>query len=429
MSTRSCEPAARGGAPRRPQRRSAAAVWRQLTAAPHRILFFCGMLQLLAAMAWWLANLLGRYGGLYTPPVLAAPPGWAHGYLMIFGTLPFFIFGFLMTAMPNWLGEGRVPRPAYLACAGLMAAGVAAFYAAVAISPWLAAAAVLVQLAGWIVGWVALARLSARAARPERRYPAIMLSVTAVGAALLAAFAVGVARLDPAWVAAALRGGLWWFLLPVFFNVSHRMIPFFSSRALPGYPVIRPPWTVPMFTAGSLLRGVLELAGSAPALLLVADGLMLLPVAYLTARWRGWRAGGVRLLAVLHLGFAMLAVALVLFLVQDVAALRGHAVLGHAPAHALTIGYFSAMLVAMVSRVTLGHSGRPLEADAVIWGCFLAVLATAALRIAAELPGVPAEARAMLMWLAALAWLLALLPWVVAYLPVYLAPRVDGRPG
>ncbi|HSO07137.1 MAG TPA: NnrS family protein, partial [Pelomicrobium sp.] len=351
-----------------------------------------------------------------------------HGYLMLFGTMPFFIFGFLMTAMPNWLGGGRVPRGAYLGCAGLMAAGVIAFYPALAVAPWAVAAAVALQLAGWITGWTALARLSIRAERPEKRYPAIMLTVTAVGAALAAAFAGGAARLEAGWVTVALRGGVWFFLLPLFFNVSHRMIPFFSSRVLPDYPVVRPVWTVPMFTAGSVLRGMLEMGGATPWLG-AADLLMLGPFVYLVVRWRGWVSGGVRLLAVLHLGFAMLGVALVLFAVQDAAALAGRAVLGQAPLHALTVGYFTAMLVAMVSRVSLGHSGRPLKADAVTWGAFLAVLATAAMRIAAELPGVPAEARAMLMWLSALAWVVALVPWAVTYLPIYLAPRADGRPG
>jgi uncharacterized protein involved in response to NO len=428
MSTRSCDPAAGGAEKRGPRRRSVATAWRQLTAAPHRILFFFGMLQLLAAMAWWLADLLGRYGGLYAPPAWAVPPGWAHGYLLAYGTLPFFIFGFLMTAMPNWLGEGRVHRAAYVGCALLMASGVAAFYAAVAVGPVAVAAAVAIQLAGWLTGWLALARLALRASRPERRYPAIMLALTAVGAMLAGAFGLGVARVEPGLASAALRGGIWFFLLPLFFNVSHRMIPFFTSRVLPGYPVIRPSWTGPTFTAGSILRGALE-AGGATAWLLAADALMLAPVVWLLVRWQGWRSRGVRLLAVLHLGFAALGVALALFAVQDAAALGGRFVLGHAPLHALTVGYFTAMLVAMVSRVSLGHSGRPLEADALTWGCFLAVLVTAALRVGADLPGVPEEARAMLTWLSALGWLLALFPWVVSYLPLYLAPRADGRPG
>lgn len=424
MSTRSCDPAACGA----PGRRGSAAAWLRLTAAPHRVLFFLGMAQLLAAMLWWMADLLGRYGGLYPPAPGAIPPGWGHGYLMIYGTLPFFIFGFLMTAMPNWLGGGGVPRAAYLACAGLMGAGVFAFYPALAVAPWAVSAAVALQLAGWVTGWAALARLSIRAERDEKRYPAIMLSVTAAGAALAAAFAVGAARLDGAWVAAALRGGVWFFLLPLFFNVSHRMIPFFSSRVLADYPVIRPRWTVPTFTAGALLRGFFEITG-ATDWLLAADGLLLAPVLYLAVRWQGWKSRGVRLLAMLHLAFAMLAVALLAFTVQDAAALLGRALLGHLPLHALTVGYFASMLVAMVSRVSLGHSGRPLKADAVTWGCFLAVLATAALRIAAEAPGLPAEPRAMLMWLSAFAWICALLPWVVTYLPIFTAPRVDGRPG
>src|SRR6185312_9049005 len=78
--------------------------------------------------------------------------------------------------------------------------------------------------------------------------------------------------------------------------------------------------------------------------------------------WKPWRCLHPGLLGVLHIAFTWLPVAFVLFCVQDLAlAIRGEQVLGPAPLHALAIGFFGSMLVAMVTRVTHGHSGRPLQ--------------------------------------------------------------------
>ncbi len=100
--------------------------------------------------------------------------------------------------------------------------------------------------------------------------------------------------------------------------------------------------------------------------------------------------------------------------------------LGRAPLHALGIGFFTSMIVAMASRVTLGHSGRALSADTLTWAVLLGVNASALLRIAGEfLPWIAS----WLNLLAALVWLAALLPWVLRYLPMYLQPRVEHPPG
>ena len=67
------------------------------------------------------------------------------------------------------------------------------------------------------------------------------------------------------------------------------------------------------------------------------------------------------LLRVLFLGFAWLPIAFALYAWQSAwFAMTGEFVLGRAPAHALFIGFFGSLLVAMVTRVTQGHSGRPL---------------------------------------------------------------------
>lgn len=132
------------------------------------------------------------------------------------------------------------------------------------------------------------------------------------------------------------------------------------------------------------------------------------------------------LLAVLHLAFAWLPVAFMLFSAQDIVlAATGRYVLGRAPLHALAIGFFGSMLVAMVTRVTQGHSGRLLQMGAIPWLCFVLLQAVALLRIRAELGG------DTYLWLviAGAGWLLAFLPWVLRSAWIYLTPRVDGKPG
>ena len=106
--------------------------------------------------------------------------------------------------------------------------------------------------------------------------------------------------------------------------------------------------------------------------------------------------------------------------------LLGYAILGLAPLHALTVGFFSTLTLAMVSRVSLGHSGRPLVADSLTWRLALAVHGVAILRVAAELW--PAG-QAVLLVFASFGWVCVFMPWAWRLLPIYLQARVDGRPG
>lgn len=100
--------------------------------------------------------------------------------------------------------------------------------------------------------------------------------------------------------------------------------------------------------------------------------------------------------------------------------------LGRAPLHALGIGFLTGMIVAMGSRVTLGHSGHALAADALTWVALLGLNATAITRLTAEL--MPAYS-AGLNVAAATLWLVFLVPWVARYAPLFLRARADGRPG
>jgi uncharacterized protein involved in response to NO len=132
------------------------------------------------------------------------------------------------------------------------------------------------------------------------------------------------------------------------------------------------------------------------------------------------------LLHVLFIGYAWLPIAMALYVAQSaVYAWDGDFLLGRAPAHALFIGFFGSLLVAMVTRVTQGHSGRPLELGGAATFAFAAIQLVAVVRIVAELVPDP------LAWdaVAAAGWLVAFAPWVLRSLRIYATPRADGKPG
>jgi uncharacterized protein involved in response to NO len=389
--------------------------------------FFGGVMQSVLIMLWWLIDLGGRYGRWYAPiPWSIASPD-AHAFLMLFGFFPFFMFGFLMTVYPRWMNGSEVEPRLYIRSFVSMASGIVLFYAGLALKPLLALAALLF-LGGWVVGLYALLRVYFRAQHPDKRHASITSIVLGIGWLLTLAWFVGELSDRPTLVALAKTGGVWLLLLPVFFSVSHRMIPFFSGNVIPNYRIVRPYWALGLVVLGALLHAVFELNGATPWLWLV-DFPMTITAIYLTLSWRLIASLKVPLLGMLHIGFAWLGVAFALFGAQSLALMLGHVILGKAPLHALALGYYASMTLAMVTRVTLGHSGRPLVADRLVWGIFLGFQLVVLLRVAAELPGVDFVARSHLFLCAAGLWLACFGLWARRFAVMYWLPRTDGKPG
>ena len=161
------------------------------------------------------------------------------------------------------------------------------------------------------------------------------------------------------------------------------------------------------------------------AWLWLADVPLLLLTGLAVYRW--WPRGPMPgLLAVLFIGTLWLPVTFALYTVQSlVFAFDGGFILGRAPMHALFVGFFGSLLVAMVTRVTQGHSGQPLKMYPIAWFAFVAIQIVATVRILADVLPDPGLWQA----LAAVGWLLALSPWVMRIGHIYLTPRRDGRPG
>jgi len=137
-----------------------------------------------------------------------------------------------------------------------------------------------------------------------------------------------------------------------------------------------------------------------------------------------------RLLAMLHIGFLWLGLAFLLAGASHWLAWRfGMGVLGLGPLHALTMGCLASLMLAMVTRVSSGHSGRALVADRTAWGLFWLLQIAVVLRIAAELPGLFGVAWVWLLPIAACLWATTMAVWAVRLGGWYGRLRADGRPG
>ncbi len=403
--------------------------WHTFTAAPHRVMFLGGALQSIAVMLWLLMEMATRYGVVGHPLDWAVAPFAAHGYLMIFGLFPFFIFGFLMTTYPRWMNGKEIPARLYVPAFVLLMLGTAGFYAGLLAGRNVLFIAVLAVLAGWGVALYALLRVLLDARHPDKRHPQIIFIALGMGWCSLAAYLVWLWGDDAAWLRFAIQGGLWLFLLPVFASVGHRMIPFFTSTVLPQHLVPRPYWAWWTILAAGAMHGLLRLADAA-AWLWLSDAPLAVAAFYLTYVWGLRRSLSIPILGVLHIGFAWLGIAMLLFAVQSLALFlsRGQMFIwGLAPLHALTIGCFATLLIGMGTRVTLGHSGLPVQVGTPVKLMFAGIQLAALLRVLADM--LPLQAMHWLYLAAAAAWLACFMPWVSRYLPFYLRPRADGKAG
>lgn len=397
--------------------------WHTLSAAPHRPMFLLGAMQLVLVMALWFSELSARFAGSPLPFVIVST--WAHALLMLYGLYTFFIYGFLFTVFPRWMNGPEVVRARYMTVALTAAAGMIVTYIGFFAGRSVLGAGLLLNLAAWIGAILALVGVYRHAQRHRVHERLLLLELT-LGAFGLAAFLYATVFNDAFAFVVARDVGLWGFLVPVLLTVSHRMIPFFTQSALPGGRLPPVDWSLGWFVGGSLLHGIFALASQPGALLVVDLALAAIALRH-TLVWGLRRSFHARLLAMLHIAFLWFGIAMTLYTVAAALTLFRVDALGRAPLHALGIGFVTSTLIAMATRVTLGHSGRALAVKAPTWYLFLGISGIALLRIAAELA--PAVASQWLNLLAAVVWLGCLVPWAARYAPMYLQPRTDRRPG
>jgi uncharacterized protein involved in response to NO len=406
--------------------------WRKLLAAPHRLAFFMAMLVLVASALWWALVQFERVSG-------ALGLGWeispsvVHSTLMIFGFMPLFFTGFLFTGVPRWLGVHPPAARELLVPLMLMAGGWLAWPIASHFSAAAAIAALALPIAGLVrITW-RFWRLIRASREPDRVHATAVGIGLGLGCASLCGVLASVLADTPSIARAFAYTGLWGFIVVVYVSIAHRMIPFFTSNALPMVRAWRPFWVLWLLLSLAAFEAAapwVELATDEPvwhgirgAFQVCVAGIVI----WLALAWGLVQSLKVRLVAMLHIGFSWLGVSLILSGVSHlVQALTGQAWMPLAGLHALTIGCLGSLMLAMVTRVSCGHSGRPLVADNLVWALFLALQVATALRIAAA---APTGAALLLTLAAAVLWAGLLAVWGLRYGSWYGRARADGRPG
>ena len=136
-----------------------ASALRLLAAAPHRLLFFVGAANILLAMGWWTAWLLGVRWQLLEVPQSAVPAGWMHSIVMQYQVLPSFMFGFLLTVFPRWMNLPSLTRRHYVPVGVGLFGGQALTLAAMIGGLPLLRIGALFTIIGWSIGTLILANL------------------------------------------------------------------------------------------------------------------------------------------------------------------------------------------------------------------------------------------------------------------------------
>lgn len=371
-----------------------------------RPFFLLGSLWAALAILLW----MGMLGGHLTLPSRFDPLSW-HIHEMLFGWILAAVAGFLLTAIPNWTGRPPVRGALLAVLTGLWLVGRLACAISALLPWWLAMVADL----AFPVALCALAWREIIAAGNRRNLP-MPVPVALLAAANLAMH-IRLRGLD-------VPQGLDWRLalaaVSILISViGARIIPAFTRNWLLSQRSKLQPGSSRWLdiSATASLHSALLAWAIFPQVRLI--GVLLLVAAVLNLarvlRWRGHATLAEPLLSVLHLGY--------LWLIAGTA-LLGLSVLGLTmlqvgAIHALTAGAMGTMVLAVMTRVSLGHTGRSLRADRRTSLIYLTISAAALCRIAATwMTDAP-----LLLSLSALFWMAAFLLFVSRYGAMLMQPR------
>lgn len=373
---------------------------------------FGGVFAVIAMLLW----ILALTGILVFRPFINAM--WWHSHEMLFGFVPAIVVGFLLTAVQTWTGKPGIHSTRLLLVFSLWALAriLLAINLSLPMQLVMAIDLAFLPLAAWYL------------ARPIFAVKQIhnMFFVPLLLTMTLANFFSYLPALgfDPKW----LQQGFYGMLLLITMLVlvlGGRVIPFFTANGTGSQRVLPLRW-LEITAIGTVFLCMLVylLDLSLPPYAMAA----LFSLAAITnlircGRWRIWITMDVPLLWSLHLAIVFIPIGLGLIALH-----YGFNLLPlSAAVHALTIGGVGGMILAMMSRVSLGHTGRKLQVGFLIQTAFIALLLAAFVRSI----GVAVFPQfSMQLWIvSALCWCLAFGLFVVVYWPILSTARADGRPG
>ncbi len=377
----------------------------QLFSYPFRIFFLSMALQALAVIPLWVLQVTGT---IQLP--LALPGLFWHQHEMLFGFLSAAVAGFLLTAVCVWTQTERTHGLALVLLWGVWLAGRLLITFGAALPEWL--------VLGVNLAFLPLVMVDAgrRIWQARQRRQLLLLVVIGLLWLMQAGFLL---RLDPAYGYGALIMAL--ALISV---IGGRITPAFTAGWLRQRGQDNKVKMIPaldlanLFTMVALLVTLVAgLHTAAAVLALVSAGLMLARL----FNWKGWLVRQEPLLWILHLSILWVPVSLML--------LAGSLLWSwpsSAWTHAAGTGAVGCLILGVVSRVALGHTGRPLVLPRGMVLAFVLIHLAALIRVATAFGLLPWHAG---VGTSALFWLVAYGLFLIRYIRVLASPRPDGREG
>ncbi|RUW61119.1 NnrS family protein [Mesorhizobium sp. M7A.F.Ca.US.008.03.1.1] len=370
-----------------------------------RPFFLLGSLYAALSILLWLP----MYAGELVAHSVFVPVDW-HIHEMLFGYLPAIVTGFLLTAIPNWTGRLPVRGPPLLALVVLWLAGRAAVFFSADIG-WPAAAVID---GAFLLAVAAAAAREIVAGRNWRNLKVLLPLAVLAGAN--GAFHIEAHLQGTSDISRRLGMAATIMLISL---IGGRIIPSFTRNWLVRENPGRLPAPFDRFDVVSIAISVIALGAWTFAPDNNASG-MLMAVAAICQAWRLSRWAGERtlrdpLVLVLHLAYAFVPVGLTLV---SASVFFPDAVPAAAGFHALGTGAVGAMTLAVMTRATLGHTGRELKAGRGASFIFVAVLLAGSLRILAAF--VPSG---LVIDIAGAAWVAAFSGFILVYGNALMTPK------
>jgi uncharacterized protein involved in response to NO len=382
-----------------------------LVAEAFRPFFLGGAAFVTILMALWVMRLAGWN---------ASPSGWDpiwwHAHEMVYGFVPAAIAGFLLTAVPVWTQSPRVQGAKLVAIFGAWIAGRVAMTVPLGLS---AAGIAIVDLAFLPALALCIARpIIARGKSPRLLFPLLVL-VLFVGNAL-----THWPQIDPGAGTArlGLRVGIYVIALLIAI-IGGRIVPAFTQNAFRRDGIERtvrqPPRLAPISVGITALFFIVDAAALSAELSALFGGAAALLLLF---RWSGWQPLATRydpLLWSLHLGYLWVPIGIALIATAKFTPI----VPWSAGIHALTAGAMGTMILAVMTRVGLGHTGRQLQASKGAVIAYALVTVGAVGRVgAAWFPELGTRG----LILSGILWAAAYAVFFATYARILLSPRVDA---
>lgn len=373
----------------------------------------------LAMAAWmaWIASAAAGWSQSWLP-VAGSPFAW-HAHEMVFGFAGAAIGGFLLTAVPNWTGALPLSGlPLVLLFAAWLVGRVAMGFSALMPYPLAAALDVLFLP---VLGAFAARQLFIRPALRNLVFLALLAAMTLCNV-LFHLGNAGYLTVDPL---AAIRAGVL-IVVVMIAIIGGRIIPAFTHNWFHGKHASTPmpqrlPWLDNIALVSLVLFAAIDAGGGTTWLVGIAALIAALSNGARLVLWRGIFTREEPIVWILHVGYAWIVVGL------GLAALSAftEAVSSVLVSHAFGTGAVGTMIIAVMSRASLGHTGRRLIAPrTIVWAYYLVTLA-AVLRVAGPL--IAPQHYTTALTGAALAWIAAFALFAYVYAPILTTPRVHTK--